>query len=293
MKIDHLFKTWGATMGIAKWVIISNVGLVGIVFSLALKIVSEHERIVLVPAVLNERAQVNWSEASGNYMEAWGLFVASMIGSITPQTALSVADAMGYYFDAKLYPSIRTQILSIVDDPNYSKTGTLNVFTPKRVYWEASTEKVFVEGTLMTTAYKNNSTPIAQLSVTYEMIIKQVAGLPKIMRFNSYVGQPRTLKWINGNKHIVEAEEKSKAKLQDSILPQDAQTRLGLEEAAAKAAMAGEPTTAKSADGAEAVRNAAGVDAKKTQEESGSNFPIITEAADRPTATAVPRKEKP
>lgn len=235
MKLNTLFKNWSGTISISEKMAVANLLLVVVVLGLVVKMNFEHERIVMVPPHMSERATVSWKGASGNYMESWGLFIAASIGSITPQTATSVADSMGYYFDPAIYPSIRNQIMSIVDDPNFTRSGTINVFTPKVAEWEAATEKVFVHGVLATTAYKNTYQPIGQLSVTYEMIIKVVAGVPKVMKFNSYVGPPRTLRWKQVHQDVIAAEEKKASKERsDTILPQDAAIRNALDEASKK-----------------------------------------------------------
>ncbi len=270
MKLNELFKKWEGTITISKQLMLSNIVLSMIILGLVVKLNSEHERVVLMPPTINEAATVAWRSASGNYMESWGLFIASMIGSVTPQTALSVADSMGLYFDASIYPSIRNQILSIVDDPNYTRSGTINVFTPKVVQWEPATEKIFVQGTLATTAYKNTSQPIGQFNVTYEMVIKVVAGVPKIMRFTSYTGQARTVKWKESHKAQLEAEEKKASKQQDTILPQDSDIRNALEEAAKKASEKGPEQGADgatSAKPAEPAAKEAPAPSKPTQKE--------------------------
>lgn len=247
MKLNTLFKRWSGTIAISHYLAVSVLLLALAVVGLTIKLITVHERIALIPPNLNERAEVNWKSASANYMEAWGIFIAGSIGSITPQTATTVADAMGYYFDAAIYPAVRTQVLSIVNDPNYTHSGTINVFTPKVTQWEASTEKVFVQGILATTAYKNTSQPIAQIPVTYEMVLKIHAGVPKVMKFDSYVGAPRTLKWREAHRAELEAEEAKAAKV-GSIIPQDSEIRNAIEDLARKAAENHVPTTPEGTD---------------------------------------------
>ncbi|AOZ11201.1 TraE/TraK family type IV conjugative transfer system protein [Cupriavidus malaysiensis] len=237
MNFKNLFSTWDNAMGVAKIAMLVAAGSVAVNVLLAVKLVMSHERVTLIPPHLTDKAAVAWKSASGSYKEGIALYVSSMLGSVTPQTALFVADALAYFFDPKIYPSVRTQILSIVDDPNYAKSGTINVFTPQKVFYEASTEKTFVTGVLATTAYRTNATPIGNLGVTYEMIIEIDRGLPRIRRFTSYGGEPHTVKWTQTHKKEADAAAAKAQKGEDiNLLPQDAETKKRLEESATQAA---------------------------------------------------------
>lgn len=195
MKMPRLFKTWDGTRNANYWLAVSIGGLVLTNLVLTFKVASMHERLVEQPPNMTAEYSVGWDSASSNFYEAWGLYVASTVGSVTPQTAHFVADHLAFIVDATIYPAVRDQIYAIADDPAYTTSGALNVFVPHNTAWEASTHKVFIEGTLNTTAYKTTAQPVAQLPVTYEMTMHMVAGLPKITGFTSYVGPSRTLQW--------------------------------------------------------------------------------------------------
>lgn len=195
MKMPRLFETWNGTRNANYWLAVSIGGLVLANLVLTFKLASMHERLVERPPNMTAEYSVGWDSASSNFYEAWGLYVASTVGSVTPQTAHFVADHLAFIVDATIYPAVRDQIYAIADDPAYATSGALNVFVPHNTDFEASTHKVFIEGTLNTTAYKTTAQPVAQLPVTYEMTMKMVAGLPKISVFTSYVGPARTLQW--------------------------------------------------------------------------------------------------
>lgn len=195
MKMPRLFATWNGTRSANYWLSVSVGGLVLMNLMLTFKVVSMHERLVEQPPNMTAEYSVGWDSASSNFYEAWGLYVASAVGSVTPQTAHFVADHLAFIVDASIYPAVRDQIYAIADDPAYVSSGSLNVFVPRSSKWEASTHRVFIEGTLNTTAYKTTAQPLAQLPVTYELTMKMVAGLPRITAFTSYVGEARTLQW--------------------------------------------------------------------------------------------------
>ncbi|QMI49771.1 TraE/TraK family type IV conjugative transfer system protein [Burkholderia sp. MBR-1] len=262
MNLKRFKLNWDTMESLARSSMILNLILgVGLLMAIG-KILQMHERIVLTPPHLTEKAEIAWNAANEGYMKPWGLFVASMLGSITPGTSTFIRDALEPFFDPAIWPQISTQIMSINDDPSYTRTGTINVFTPKDLIWEPGTQKIFVHGTLATTAYRNTTIPLAQFDVTYEMVMQIRRGLPMITGFTSYIGMPRTLKWRLTHAAEVDALEKNeKKRRQNSIIPQDADLARKAEEAesardaagASAAAAASAPSTSGAAAASSAV----------------------------------------
>lgn len=229
MNLKKLGRDWKATLS-ANLVLSLALGA-SVMANLALstKLASTHERIVLVPPMMTNETVVGWNEASKNFFEGWGLYAASMIGSATPKTAGFVANHLEYIFDKSIYQAVKTQLLSIEKDPSFARTGSVNVFTPKTVTWEASTNRLFVSGQLTSTAYRSRVTTLANVPVTYQMSMKMQAGAPKITSFTSYIGSARTLKWER--EHPAEAQklQKEQDTRASQILPQDSEVLRAIE----------------------------------------------------------------
>jgi len=227
MKMPKLFTTWTGTRNANHWMAMSIGGLVISNLILVGKLAGMHERLVMEPPNMTASYSVGWNTASADFYQAWGLYVASSVGSVTPQTAHFVADHLAFIIDAKIYPAVRDQIYAIADDPAYTSTGSINVFEPHTTLYEPSTNRVFVSGTLNTTAYRTSASPIAQLAVTYEMVMVMRAGLPKISAFTSYLGEAHTLQWKRT--HPDAAQSAPSNKLHPNILPQPSDIRHALE----------------------------------------------------------------
>jgi conjugal transfer pilus assembly protein TraE len=208
MKYLKFKMNWDNTSSVASKSMTVNVVLAIGLICAVFKIAQDHERIVLTPPQLSAKAEIAWNSANDEYMKRWGLFVSSMLGSITPGTASFIRDSLEPLFSAAIWPQISTQIMSVNDDPSYTRTGTINVFTPRNIIWEPGTKKVFVEGNLATTAYRNTTVPLGQFPVTYEMTMEVRYGLPVVTHFTSYLGAPRTLRWRQTHTSEVEALEK-------------------------------------------------------------------------------------
>jgi conjugal transfer pilus assembly protein TraE len=239
MKYLKFKMNWDNTSSVASKSMTVNVVLAIGLICAVFKIAQDHERIVLTPPQLSAKAEIAWNSANDEYMKRWGLFVSSMLGSITPGTASFIRDSLEPLFSAAIWPQISTQIMSVNDDPSYTRTGTINVFTPRNIIWEPGTKKVFVEGNLATTAYRNTTVPLGQFPVTYEMTMEVRYGLPVVTHFTSYLGAPRTLRWRQTHTSEVEAlEKKERAGRQNTIIPQDSQLQRQAEDAAEAASSA-------------------------------------------------------
>ena len=202
--------------------VLANMGLVG-------KIASMHERLVLVPPMMTKETKIGWNSAEKDYFEGWGLYTASMIGSATPKTASFVADHLKFIMDPAIYPVVKTQLLSLEKDPSYTRTGSVNLFTPTTVTWEAETNSLFVTGNLTSTAYRGKTTTLANVVVSYQMTMEMYAGAPRITFFTSYAGQPRTLKWTQGNPGEVARVQKEKDDKAMQIAPQESEIQKAIE----------------------------------------------------------------
>ncbi len=193
MKLKELSAVWDRTRIANAFLLVSNLVLACALSVTAVLGWTRHERLVLVPPQLHDKAMVAYNAASAEYFKAWGLFVATLIGNITPENVDFVADAVSPLFSPKIYPAVRAQILSLAKDPVFGKAAAVNYFAPRQVVYEPSTSRVFVIGDMVVSTFEK----IGEIQhVVYEMKFSMRSGLPVIEAFDSYPGtQPHTLKW--------------------------------------------------------------------------------------------------
>lgn len=203
MKLKSLGTTFSRAIKNSSYMAISNVLLAIALLLAVIKIFTLNERLVLTPPHMDKKMMIAWDHADQAYYETWGMYVATLIGNVTPKTVTLVADALGTFIDAPIYPKLRNEILSLADDPVFQKANAINYFAPDRTVFEideTGTRKVFVVGQLVTSSLE----PAAMLNgprtepkwVTYEWTMEMRMGRPWIVAYDSYKGnQPHTMKW--------------------------------------------------------------------------------------------------
>lgn len=203
MKLIFLGKTWDMALRNNTGLLVSNVVLSLLLFISVTSNLSNHERIVLTPPHMDKKMEVAWNAASGEYMKSWGLYVATLIGNITPKNVNLVADAMGGFLDPSIYPQVRAQIKSLAEDPVFQRANAINYFAPEQAVYEVDSEKrqkVFVVGQLVTSSFEGLQQGARGGDfkwVVYEMSLLMRDGRPVITEFTSYPGnQPHTQKWL-------------------------------------------------------------------------------------------------
>lgn len=203
---------------------ILSIGLVACVLLALLqqfKINQMRERIVLQPPGLTERAEIGTSAANEPYYKSWGIFVASLVGSVTPSESEAALKVMEPYFTREAWLPVRSHINSIRLDPNYQQYAAVNQFMPKLAIYEPSTKKTFIQGTQKTSVYRDNkAVPLSQVEVTYEMNIVIQSGIPKVASITSYRGPAHTLEWAQRFPSTAAAFKAEQAKQADQLTPQ-------------------------------------------------------------------------
>lgn len=210
MRSFKLFQNWDATIRIATLVAFGLVLSLVINVLLSIKLVRSMERLVLMPANLVQSATITRTDASKSYLESWALYFTTVLGSVTPSNAQSIADYLGRNVDQNIWHAVRAQVLSVVDDPQYNRQGAFNMFVPKAVIYEPDTNKTFVHGKLTTLSYRTVGLAVS-IDATYELVIDIRDGQPIVASLDSYPGAPRTELWLAKNPTIIVEEKKVKA----------------------------------------------------------------------------------
>lgn len=210
MNLKNMLQKLSLSSNVVLSMLISNTVLVLVVFMMMDRVLSERERVALVPPFLNERITVSWNSASEGYYKSWGLYFAVLIGNITPSNVDFVTDILSTFLDEKIYTSVKPKLIALSQDPIFRESGGASVFAPGHIAFEPETSKVFVPGTMTMTSYAKAQPELK--NVVYEFAIYIKDGVPKISYLDSYEGvQPRTLKWMAANPELAkQAKEQTK-----------------------------------------------------------------------------------
>lgn len=160
---------------------------------------SSTETIVLVPPTLDDRVVVSADAASDGYKTAWALYVAQLLGNITPGNADFVGEQISGLFAPAAYRDMSDafleQIMAISEDRITVE------FEPREVIFEGASEKVFVHGAFRAAGPGGAPDEFAR---TFEMRVDIRFGRPWITHFAAYEDLPRT----------IEALERAQAEIQ-------------------------------------------------------------------------------
>jgi conjugal transfer pilus assembly protein TraE len=160
---------------------------------LSAKIASQHERIVLTPPHVHERMEVAWNSASAEYYKSFGLYVAGLVGNITPKNVDFITDVLSGFLHSSIYADVRTKLKAMSEDPVFRDSGAYSYFMPEQIIYEPDTSKVFVVGNVMLGTAARQPRPEA---IVYELMIRMENGRPIVYGLQSYPGnEPRTVEW--------------------------------------------------------------------------------------------------
>lgn len=149
---------------------------------------SSTETIVLVPPTLDERVVVSADEASEGYKTAWALYVAQLLGNITPDNSQFVGDQVGEIFSPAAYRTMRDALLDQVQAINEDRITVR--FEPQEVIYERESEKIFVYGAFFASGPTGEPD---RLGRTFEMRVQMRFGRPWVTHFTAYEEPPRTI----------------------------------------------------------------------------------------------------
>lgn len=203
MLFGKFSKTWSLAAKNNSGLLVANVAMAIAMLILSYLAFGNRERVILTPPHLDTRVEIAWKSASKEYYEGWGLYIASTIGNVTPRSVSFITDILSPHFDSTIYVPIRTKLLSLLKDPNFTKANTFAYFAPERVTFEPEMNRVFVQGRLnssTTNIFTDGKEAKSSEAVVYEMDFVMKDGRPVVTRFDSYKGmEPRTQQWLQAH----------------------------------------------------------------------------------------------
>lgn len=192
MKFQRLIETWNEVQQenrLHRWLL---VGLTLSNLCLGILALNRDHTLVLVPPHLSEPVQLARNRASAGLKESWGLYIAELIGNVTPENIEFIREALGNLLAADLYRSV---LDGLWDQTQALKDERISLsFKPREVLYESETDRVFVTGTLVT---QSPSGAPDRRNRTYEMTVDVDHYQPRIKSLDVYAEEPRVLSNAN------------------------------------------------------------------------------------------------
>lgn len=187
MKLTQFLESWRIVQAENR---LHRVLLIGLVVSNAISALAAlrtERAVVLVPPNLSREVEITRNEASGELKESWGLYLAELLGNVTPATAEFIRNAIGPLLSADIYRSVMD---AMAEQINALKMDRIAIsFKPRQVFYEKESDKVFVSGEL--SSQGPNSKPDVR-NRTYEFVLSIRNYRPRLDAIDVYADEPRT-----------------------------------------------------------------------------------------------------
>jgi len=159
--------------------------------------VSRHDRVVIVPPTLKTEASIEWRKADSQYLQSFGLYYATLMGSITPRNIDFLADQLSAITAPQIYPEIRRTLLSLAENPQFRSGGSSSAFVAERTLFDHESGLIFVIGDHQV---YNMQGGVQRNPMVYELDVRIIEGRPVVFRLSNYDGnEPRTAQWRRVN----------------------------------------------------------------------------------------------
>ncbi len=162
--------------------------------------------VTITPWTLNEDAQVTRNDASRSYIESWGFALAELLGNVTPANVDFISDRIRPLLSPRIYHATLEGL--IANAKQLQEERITMRFEPRRVTYEKTTGKVFVNGYSFVRLGSAFETERRE-ERTYEFGIRIANYAPMIVSIDTYEGTARTQAEIARSK---KAEAVKKAK---------------------------------------------------------------------------------
>ncbi|SDE05581.1 TraE/TraK family type IV conjugative transfer system protein [Aquimonas voraii] len=144
MKLGTQRKTFEQALrenSLTRWIV---AGQVLVVLVMAFGWASTDQRVVLVPPTLSTKAEVSANWASQSLQIAWGQFLATNFGNISPRNADVVLETVGSHLSPSVYRSV---VDRLAEQIKVLKDEQLTIaFDPMNSRWDENRQSVLITG---------------------------------------------------------------------------------------------------------------------------------------------------
>lgn len=165
MKFDVFLKSWQGTQLENRWQRFLIAVLVLSNLLLAVAAFSRNTVVAIQPPTLSETAEVSRNQATQPYLESWGLYLAELMGNVTPGNVSFIRVAI----EPLLSPAVYQQVVDALEiQARQIREDRVTLkFQPRQVEYEYETYHVFVTYySLVSDHLEMNSAKLALMSLT-------------------------------------------------------------------------------------------------------------------------------
>jgi len=117
-----------------------------VILVLAIGLANKQTTVVLVPPTFAEKSEVSASSASKQTKVMWGMYIAGLLGNITPTSAKALPELVSPHLSPKLWSTTREGLTKQIEE--IQKEGLSLSFAPKIARMDPATGYVIVTGDL-------------------------------------------------------------------------------------------------------------------------------------------------
>lgn len=144
MKLSLFSDSWDAARKTNRLLVIAVICLAASNLMLGGAAVSRKTTVVLVPPEISEKFEVAVNAANSAYYQSWALYLANILGNVTPSNMGMIEEAIGPFLSEELYPRLIGSIRDELDGIRRAKVSTY--FRPERIESKAGTSVFEVTG---------------------------------------------------------------------------------------------------------------------------------------------------
>lgn len=164
---------------------ISNLVLIG-------RIINDDPVTVLVPPDLDKAVEITRNRASAGLKESWALYLADLMGNVTPSNAQFVMERIAPLLDAALYHAVMNNLSEQITALKADQVSLS--YRPHQVIYEESSDKVFVTGDQV--IHGHDGRP-EQRHRTFEFRFRIKDYRPLLEAIDVYPDEPKTLEALS------------------------------------------------------------------------------------------------
>lgn len=188
MLFKSMSQSFDGMRGENKFLRLAIAGLIVSNLFVSCSAINRDEIVTVVPPTLTERSWVSKVDSSAEYVDAWAMYIAMLLGNVSPSNAEVVKDAIGPI----LAPDIYQQVMEVLDKQIHAiRQDRVSLsFGPQKVLRDvANPNKFFVTGRAVTQGPTGDK---RRTNRTYEFELKIRDYKPVISWLSTNSGDPRT-----------------------------------------------------------------------------------------------------
>lgn len=166
---------------------------VGIVFAL-IELARKDRVVVLVPPHLTGEAELVSNEADADYLKAWGLHIATVMGNVTPGNVRLARATLEPLLDPRIYSDVVARLETEISKIDRDRV-TIS-FDARRVGLPSDDGRVVVEGIGTVTSIGGGKQKTPR---TYDLQIEMKGYRPVLTDLSVYEGTAKTLPGGDGS----------------------------------------------------------------------------------------------